>query len=52
MAAQEKAPKYEAPVLTLKAIAEKMATMDKEVRINNVPSLNIQLIILIDLIFR
>ena len=37
MAAQEKAPKYEAPVLTLKAIAEKMATMDKEVRINNVP---------------
>lgn len=37
MEAQEKAPKYEAPVLTLKAIAEKMATMDKEVIIINVP---------------
>ena len=31
MAAQKDTPLYEAPVLTLKAIAEKMAIMDKEV---------------------
>ena len=33
MEAQKGAPLYEAPVLTIKAIAEKMATMDKEVRL-------------------
>lgn len=33
MEAQKEAPLYEAPVLTIKAIAEKMATMDKEVRL-------------------
>jgi len=31
MAAQSETPLYEMPVLTLKAIAEKMAAMDKEV---------------------
>lgn len=32
MLAQKDAPLYEAPVLTLRAIAEKMNTMDKEVK--------------------
>ena len=31
MAAQSETPLHESPVLTLKAIAEKMAAMDKEV---------------------
>jgi hypothetical protein len=31
MLAQKETPLYEAPVLTLKAIAEKMGVMDKEV---------------------
>jgi hypothetical protein len=31
MLAQKETPLYETPVLTLKAIAEKMGSMDKEV---------------------
>lgn len=34
MEAQKETPLYETPVLTLKAIAEKMAIMDKEVNLS------------------
>jgi hypothetical protein len=40
MAAQSETPLYEMPVLTLKAIAEKMAAMDKEVIFGHFMSIN------------